>query len=423
MVVTTPGFVLGERVWIGWFPHTLWADQLPTFVASVAGIVVVGRLARWWGLSAPAALVAAGLVAVAASDVVYATRVKPYAFDLLGACLVLWLAERVRRHGPRDAPWLAVASVAVCAFSLTPVPLVVGVWLALGAESLVRRTMPVRLAASGAGTALGLGALWLAVRGGVSPRLRTSWDGYYLVVTSAHGFAHSARTIVDGLVAGIGVDDAGPRAARAGHARPRRAPRALRRRAREVAAPAALLAAIATALVLSIPCSCRSAPGAPTRTSTRRSRMVVAEGATVAWHAVRRAGRPLAVAALAGSLVVAGLLGGRSGAAPTLVPGRELRPRVLGRSATELARGRSSSSAAPPAGPGVLRRSATSSSSTPTSTTTATRPRSDRTRVVLIPGSPSRAATGLPPEQRRARGPRPAPRSSTWRPMTGRRCR
>ena len=157
MVVTTPGFVLGERVWIGWFPHTVWVDQLPTLLASIAGIV-----------------------AVAYSDVQYATRIKPYAFDLLGACLVLWLAERVRRTGARGAPWLAAASIAVCAFSLTPVPLVVGVWVALGVEAISRKTLSVRLVASGVVTAVGLGGLWLAVRGGVSPRLRTSWNGYYL---------------------------------------------------------------------------------------------------------------------------------------------------------------------------------------------------------------------------------------------------
>ena len=49
MVVTTPGFVLGERLWIGWFPHSVALDQLPTFLASVLGVVAVGRLARWWG--------------------------------------------------------------------------------------------------------------------------------------------------------------------------------------------------------------------------------------------------------------------------------------------------------------------------------------------------------------------------------------
>ena len=156
MVVTTPGFVLGARAWIGWFPHTLWLEQLPTFVASVLGIVVVGRLARWWGLSAPASLVAAGLVAVAESDVLYATRVKPYAFDLLGACLVLWLAERCRRSGFRGAPWLAAASIAVCAISLTPVPLVLGVWVALGAEAAARRRLTPRLLGSAGVTAAGL---------------------------------------------------------------------------------------------------------------------------------------------------------------------------------------------------------------------------------------------------------------------------
>ena len=309
MVVTTPGFVLAERVWIGWFPHTVWLDQLPTFLASVAGVVVVGRLARWWGLSAPASLVAAGIVALALSDVQYATRVKPYAFDLLGACLVLWLAERVRRDGPRGAVSLAIASVAVCAFSLTPVPLVVGIWVALGVEAMARRTLSVRLVAAGAATALGLVALWLAVRGGISPRLRSSWDGYYLVVTSPHAFAHSARTIVDGLVAGVGVTT--PSLGLHGLGTLDRVAllalfvvglAAWRRQLLS-------LAALAAAVVLSIPSLVPLGTGRTDAYLYPAIAMVVAEGATIAWHLARRASRAVAVAVLCGSLAVAGLLG------------------------------------------------------------------------------------------------------------------
>ncbi|HEV3213254.1 MAG TPA: hypothetical protein VGZ03_07665 [Acidimicrobiales bacterium] len=308
MVVTTPGFVLGERVWIGWFPHALWADQLPTFLASVAGIVVVGRLARWWGLSAPAALVAAGVVALAYSDVQYATRVKPYAFDLLGACLVLFLAERVRRHGPRGAVWLAGASVAVCAISLTPVPLVLGVWVALGVEAVVRRTVSVRLVAAGAATALGLAALWLAVRAGISPRLRTSWDGYYLVVSSPHGFAHSARTILDGLVRGVGVTT------------PSLGIHGLGTLDRVALCALFLLgllawrrqllslAVLGAAVVCSIPSLVPLGTGRTDAYLYPAIAMVLAEGAAIAWRWTRRTHRALAVVALCVGLGVAGLL-------------------------------------------------------------------------------------------------------------------
>lgn len=308
MVVTTPGFVLGERTWIGWFPHSVALDQLPTFLASVLGVVAVGRLARWWGLSAAASLVAAGVVAVAYSDVVYATRVKPYAFDLLGACLILWLAERVRRRGPSGAPWLAVASACVCAFSLTPVPLVAGVWVALGVEAVFRRELSIRLVASGVGGAVGLGALWLAVRGGISPRLRDSWDGYYLVVRSAHGFAHSVRTIVDGLVRGVG--DTTPNLGIKGLGLVDRVVLlvlgvlGLGAWRRQLLGIAAILAA----LVLTIP---RLVPLGTGRTDAYlypAIAMLVAEGATLAWHGIARFARPLLGVALAGSLVVAGLL-------------------------------------------------------------------------------------------------------------------
>jgi hypothetical protein len=308
MVVTTPGFVLAERAWIGWFPHTLVADQLPTLLASIAGIVAVGRLARWWGLSAPASLVAAGIVAVSYSDIQYATRVKPYAFDLLGACLILWLAERVRREGPRGAPWLALASVCVCAFSLTPVPLVIGVWIALGVDALVRRRVSTRLVASGAASAIGLGALWLAVRGDVSPRLRHSWDGYYLVVTSLHGLVHSGRTIVNGFVRGIGATTPAIGVPGLG---------TLDRIAilflfvlglvawrRQVLC----LAAIAAAIVLTVPTLVPLGTGRTDAYLYPAVALVVAEGATLAWHLVRRLGPAAATVVLAGCVAVCGLV-------------------------------------------------------------------------------------------------------------------
>jgi hypothetical protein len=309
MVVTTPGFVLAERAWIGWFGHNLVLEQLPTFLASVAGIAVVGRLARWWGLSAPASLVAAGLVAVANADVVYATRVKPYAFDLLAACLVLWLAESIRRDGAGRELWLAVASVCICAFSLTPVPLVIGVWVALGVDALVRKRLSMRLVASAVVTAAGLAALWLAVKGGVSPRLRSSWDGHYLVVSSAHAFAHSARTIVDGLVAGIGVTT--PSLGLHGLGGIDRVAILAFGVLGLIAWRRQLLplAAVLSAVVLSIPSIVPLGTGRTDAYLYPALAMLVAEGAAVTWRAIARWLAPALVVALAGTVAFAGLLG------------------------------------------------------------------------------------------------------------------
>ena len=309
MVVTTPGFVLGERAWIGWVPHSVAMDQLPTYLASVAGIIAVGRLARWWGLSAPASLFAAGVIAVASSDVTYATRVKPYAFDLLGAVVILWLAEKVRREGARSAPWLAVASIVVCAFSLTPVPLVLTVWVALGVDAVIRRRLGVRLACSGAATAVGLGALWLAVRGDVSPTLRSSWDGYYLQLSSLHGLTHSARTIVDGLVAGVGVTT------------PALGPHGLGTIDRVaimvllvcglVASRRQLLciAALAGAAILSIPSLVPLGTGRTDAYLYPAVALLIAEGAALLWRVVRRAPDQVAVTVLVAAVAFAGFLG------------------------------------------------------------------------------------------------------------------
>lgn len=307
MVVTTPGFVLAERIWIGWFPHVLVVDQLPTYLASVAGVVAVERLARWWGLGAPGALVAAGVVAVSFSDIQYSTRIHPYAFDLLGSCLVLYLAERIRRGDSHAAPWLAAASFAVCAWSLTPVPLVVAVWVAICALAVVHRQASVWLIASGAATAASFGALWLSVSGGISPRLRASWDGNYLVLSSLHGLSHSARTILDGFLRGIGETT------------PAGIPvlGSVDRAVLVVLFVLGLsawhrqllcLCAIAVAVLASVPTLVPIGTGRTDAYLYPAVAMVVAEGAVVAWRLVVRFARPLATVVVAGSLAFAAVL-------------------------------------------------------------------------------------------------------------------
>ena len=308
MVVTTPGFVLAERIFIGWFPHTLWIGQLPTLIASIAGIVAVERLARWWGLSAPAGLVAAGIVAASFSDIQYATRIKPYAFDLLGACLILWLAEKVRRDGPRVAPWLAASSIAVCCFSMTPIPLVVAVWVVLAADAMVHRRLTVRLAVSGIVTALGLLSLWLAVRGDISPRLRHSWVGNYLAVTSPSGFVHTVRSITNGFIHGIGTTTPALGVPGLG---------SLDRVGLVLLAIIGLaswrrqllgICAIASAALFSIPSLVPLGTGRTDAYLYPALAMLVAEGSTITWHLLRRTGRLLPTVALAMSLAFAGLV-------------------------------------------------------------------------------------------------------------------
>jgi hypothetical protein len=172
----------------------------------------------------------------------------------------------------------------------------------------VRRTVSVRLVASGAATAVGLGGLWLAVRGGVSPRLRASWDGYYLVVSSPHGLVHSARTIVDGLVAGIG--DTTPALGLHGLGQLDRATllvlfvvglTAWRRQLLS-------LAAVGAAIVASVPSLVPLGTGRTDAYLYPALAMVIAEGAAVVWRLVRRGPRVLAMGVLAAALVLSGLL-------------------------------------------------------------------------------------------------------------------
>ena len=104
MVLTAPGYGLAMRSWIRLDPATTWWAQLPAYVLGLARDprrLRAGPLAlrnpRW------VAFGAAIVVTVSPLAVQYATRVKEYPFDLLAACALLALAERVRRAPRGDA--------------------------------------------------------------------------------------------------------------------------------------------------------------------------------------------------------------------------------------------------------------------------------------------------------------------------------
>src|ERR1019366_10546543 len=132
MVLTAPGCGLALRSWIRIDPGTTWFAQLPAYLLSVVaipsvwGVVRRLHLPRWTALGA-AAVIAAGPLAVQ-----YSTRVKDYPFDLLAACVLLVLAERVREVPSTLRLWsLAGASVVAFAMSAGPAPVIAGIWLAV----------------------------------------------------------------------------------------------------------------------------------------------------------------------------------------------------------------------------------------------------------------------------------------------------
>ncbi len=199
MVGTAPGFVLFERLWTSLTaPSTLWA-QLPIYVISVATVPLVALVARWLGLGRWASILASVFIAISAIDVQYATHLKPYASDVVAGLVILVSAEWFRRG---HSPWpFAGASVLSVAISFTVAPIVLGAALVLAFEARQKRVR--ELIAPALTMLVALGALYLAVRSGISPRLRQSWAPNFVQYSSLHSLAHSAWNITSGLVAGF----------------------------------------------------------------------------------------------------------------------------------------------------------------------------------------------------------------------------
>ena len=201
MLVTTPGFTLFERSWSGLAPHTTWFIQLPSLVASLAGIVAVYALCRYFQFEAWISLVAASIIAISAEATAFATHIKPYPFDLLTAACLLWLGERARRN-PDWSSLIALAalSVASCAWSFTNAVIVMAVYLVLAAVCLRRRSFTAPFLAT-AGVAAGLiASLYLfVIKPQVTPALSAYWKTSYIDTRSIHVWLHSTRASISSL--------------------------------------------------------------------------------------------------------------------------------------------------------------------------------------------------------------------------------
>jgi len=199
--VTIPGFELFVRAWGGLSSSTPWV-QAPTLLASLSGVALVYLLARHLGCGPSGALAAGGILALAPVAVLFATRVKPYAFDALSCLLLLSLAVRLAER-PSNRRWAALVATAVAApvvsASVLPVALTAVTWCAWRTW----RDPEATVAARRAGLAIVVGytalvALYaLLVLGNVPPPLHDSWASHYV-----DGLA-SARFVVDELAAGI----------------------------------------------------------------------------------------------------------------------------------------------------------------------------------------------------------------------------
>jgi hypothetical protein len=200
MVGTAPGFVLFERMWVAIAAPSTWWAQMPTFVIAVITVPLVALGARWLGLSSPASILAATLIAVSRIDVQYATHIKPYASDVLFALAVVLTGELFRR-GRSLWPFAITALVAI-AVSFTVAPLVLGVGVVLMVDAK-RQDRLRSLVAPLLVLAVPLLILYNAVRSGISPRLRQSWAPNFFNFSSLHSLGRSLWNIATGLVAGF----------------------------------------------------------------------------------------------------------------------------------------------------------------------------------------------------------------------------
>jgi len=179
MLVSAPGYTLVLRWWLSLHAgSTLWA-QIPALAWGLLGVSSVMILAKIFGLPrwtwfSMGIVVAASPVAIA-----YSVRLKPYAFELVAAALLLAITEVIRRGGGRR--WmlaLAVLSGFSVASSLSLSSVVAGCWLALAV--LCWKTRRLELGVSGVlAVALALpAALWTAHS--MPSSLGPSWSHYML---------------------------------------------------------------------------------------------------------------------------------------------------------------------------------------------------------------------------------------------------
>jgi len=196
MWATAPGFYFAERSVISLHPGVTWWAQLLPLIAGIAGIPAAFALARYFGFGPKLSLGVALLVSISPTCAIYSVRLKEYSTDFLLACLILALGEAARRR-PDSRPLcvLTVVSVAGFAVSASTLPVIAGVWLALGVHVLRSREGFGRLAVSGAALAVGCLGVAAALYRHISPALHTFWRANYMSHRSPAAFVSSAHDV------------------------------------------------------------------------------------------------------------------------------------------------------------------------------------------------------------------------------------
>lgn len=183
--VAPPLFLVVELAVVKAVGFSEWSLRLVPTLAGVASLVVLRDLARRLAGPRPA-LVAVGFLAVSYSPLRHANEVKPYATDLLVACLLLALAARWLDR-PGRAGWLvalAVVTPAAVFLSLPAAFVAGGAALALAPRVVRVGTARERLALAACWGGLGLGVAGVTALSAANPMTEVLRDHYLLIYWS-----------------------------------------------------------------------------------------------------------------------------------------------------------------------------------------------------------------------------------------------
>jgi len=205
MSASAPGYDLGLTTLWNLDRSSMVMTQLPQFALGLAGIVAVFALVRWFGCRRPLPHLAALVIAASPVAVAYSTRLKPYAFDLVATCLLLYLAERWRRDlSLRSLGWLAASSLLVTVSAATlPVLAAIAAMMVTAAVTVPRVRMHATLAVAWLATLTA--AVWWASIRHFPPSLAAFWkaQGAMLATNSTHRTLFSLQQMGSGFVAGM----------------------------------------------------------------------------------------------------------------------------------------------------------------------------------------------------------------------------
>jgi hypothetical protein len=203
MLANAPGFYLFERTWIQLNPGSTWWGQIPAFAMGVASIPAIFFLAKYFGLKRWTCLGAAFIVSISPICITYSTRYKEYSADFLLACALLALAEGVRRR-PDLRHTLTLSTVSVLGFfiSASILPILIGVWVALGLNALVTQWR-IRFVVASTSAFFGCLVVDALLFRNFSPYLNQYWKGNFFDFRSPRFFVESLYSSVLNVFGGL----------------------------------------------------------------------------------------------------------------------------------------------------------------------------------------------------------------------------